>query len=256
MKQKDKQAVLIMFFSLIFVAGLLIVAEQLSSSEKIDEKTLCPIDRPISFQKIVIFDKSDMWERDNIKKMNDWLSMSHQNILAHERFTILGIVGEDRNSTEVKILFDRCNPGSEKECNKLYQNCTRIKEKYDNSFENPLQKIEQLLSIPTQASYSPLFETVAQVIDSTRSKQIEIHMVSDFMENGYKFDFYNTVPLGEDIIKEYPLSVDANISFHMNIIERRRHDKRLIDAVVATWREYFSLQGIKNIEDKRLFITD
>ena len=258
MKRNIGTVIISISFSITLIMILSIFTYKLSSSEIINETNFCPIDRPISFQKIVIFDKSDIWEKDNIKTVKEWLSMSYQNISVNERFTIFSIVGNDKNSTEIKTLFDRCNPGDEKGCNRLYQNCKKIKEKYDNFFKKPLQKIAERLSIPTElkASYSPLFKAVKEVIDKTKSQHVDIYMVSDFMENGSKFNFYDTVPLGEDIIKEYPLSVNSDISFYINLIKRRRHDNRLIDAVVARWKEYFSLQGIENIRVKKLFITD
>lgn len=257
MKKKDKQAIVMILVSALIVVGLGLVADRLDSSGKLDEKTLCPIDKPVGFQKIIVIDKSDEWEKGNTKKINEWLLSSHQSMSAQERLTILAIIGDGRDgTTEKKVLFDKCNPGSEKECNKLYQNCRRIKKEYDNSFEEPLKEIEEMLSKPTQASYSPLFETVVKVIDNVKSKQVEISMVSDFMENGYKFDFYKNVPFGEDIAKEYPLKADANISFYMRVIERRRHPKVLINAVVTAWKDYFREQNIKNINSKRFFITD
>ena len=256
MKKKDKQGIIIITFSLLVVVVFMVIANYLKAP-KLDEVTLCPLDKPVEFQKIIVIDKSDKWEKGNTKKMNDWLLSSHQSLSAQNRLTILAIMGEGREGiTEKKVLFDKCNPGSEKECNKLYQNCRKIKKEYDNSFAEPLEKIEEILSTPKQASYSPLFETVVKVIDNVESKQVEINMVSDFMENGHKFDFYNAVPLGEDIVKEYPLKVDANISFSMYVIERRRHPKALINAVTGAWKDYFTEQSIKNVSSKRFFITD
>jgi hypothetical protein len=255
-KKKDKQGIIIITFSLLLVVLFIVIANYLKP-KKLDRVTLCPIDTPVELQKIIVIDKSDKWEKSNTKKMNNWLLSSHQSLSAQNRLTILAIMGNGREgTTEKKVLFDKCNPGSEKECNKLYQNCRKIKKEYDNSFSEPLKKIEDILSTPTQASYSPLFETVVKVIDNVESKQVEIHMVSDFMENGHKFDFYNSVPLGEDISKESPLKADANISFLMNVIERRRHPKVLIDAVTRAWKDYFIEQNIKNVSSKRFFITD
>lgn len=256
MKKKDKQGIIIITFSLLLVVLFIVIANYLKP-DKLDEMTLCPLDKPVEFQKIIVIDKSDEWEKGNTKKMNDWLLSSHESLSAQNRLTILAIIGDGRDgTTEKKVLFDKCNPGSEKECNKLYQNCRKIKKEYDNSFEEPLKKIEEMLSKPTQASYSPLFETVVKVIDNVKSKQVEISMVSDFMENGHKFDFYKNVPFGEDIVKEYPLKVDTNISFYMHVIERRRHPKVLINAVTRAWKDYFTEQNIENVSSKRFFITD
>ncbi len=117
-----------------------------------------------------------------------------------------GIVGDKRKTTEVERLFDLCNPGSEEECNALYQNCNRVKKRFETAFSEPLRQLAEELKMPGQSSYSPLLESVSQIVDEAGGTPLGLYMVSDMMENHYKFRFYDVVPLAEEMIKEYPLS--------------------------------------------------
>ena len=103
---------------------------------------------------------------------------------------------------------------------------------------------------------SPLFESMTEIVDNIKSQEAEIHIISDFMENSYKFNFYKEVVSADEAIKEYALPNDANITVFMHIIERRKHSRELLDKVKNLWVGYFEKQGIHVVEAKRFFITD
>jgi hypothetical protein len=255
--KEDKKGIAIIASLVLLGVTVFYLSYQLKPKEyRIDEQSLCSKDEVVKVKKIVLIDKSDKWSSHNIEKMDSWLSDIHEGVAMNSRLNILSISGDDKNSTNVKTLFDKCSPGSNEDCNALYENCRDIKENYDRAFQEPLVEITEMLAKPDEAETSPLFETMTEIVDNIQSKEAEIHIISDFMENSYKFNFYKEVASVDEIIKEYALPSDVKIRVYMHIIERRKHSRELLDKVKEQWKEYFEKQGITVVSAKRFFITD
>ena len=257
MTKEDKKGIAIIASLVLLGVAVFYLSYQLKPKKyRIDEQSLCSKDEVVKLKKIVLIDKSDKWSSHNIEKMDSWLSEIHEGVAMNSRLNILSIFGNDENSTKVKTLFDKCSPGSNTDCNALYENCRDIKENYDRAFQKPLVEITEMLAKPGEAETSPLFETMTEIVDNIKSEEAEIHIISDFMENSYKFNFYKEVVSVDDAIKEYALPSDMNITVYMHIIERRKHSRELLDEVKNLWKEYFEKQGITVVDAKRFFITD
>jgi hypothetical protein len=255
--KEDKKGIAIIILLILAASSIFYLSYTLQSKKyRIDEQSLCSKDKVVKVKKIVLIDKSDKWSSHNIEKMKSWLSAIHEGVVMNSRLNIVSISGSDKNSTTVKTLFDKCSPGSNEDCNALYENCREIKENYDHAFQEPLLEIVEMLAKPDEANSSPLFETVTEIVDNIQSQEAEIHIISDFMENSYKFNFYKEVVSVDEAIKEYAIPSDTNITLYMHIIERRKHPRELLDSVKNLWREYFEKQGIRVVHAKRFFITD
>ena len=111
-KKKDIQGIIIIVAVVAIIVALAIVAKMLKTSNNIDKVTLCQTDTKMQYQKVILIDKSDKWNKNNIEKINNWLSDIHQGVPTQNRLTILSIAGDGRQSTEVKKLFDKCSPGT------------------------------------------------------------------------------------------------------------------------------------------------
>jgi hypothetical protein len=257
MSKEDKKGIAIIVTLVLLGLSLFYLSYTLKPKKyRIDEHSLCSKDEVVKLKKIVLIDKSDKWSSHNIEKMNSWLSDIHEGVAMNSRLNVLSIYGDDENNTEVKTLFDKCSPGNNADCNALYENCREIKDNYNHAFQEPLLEITEMLAKPGEANSSPLFETMTEIVDNVQSQEAEVHIISDFMENSYKFNFYKEVVLVDEAIREYALPSDANITVYMHIIERRKHSRELLDKVKNLWREYFENQGISVAEAKRFFITD
>jgi len=255
--KEDKKGIAIIVSLVLLGIAIFYLSYQLKPKKySIDEKSLCSKEKEVKLKKIILIDKSDKWSSHNIEKIESWLSEIHKGVVMNSRLNILSIFGNDKNRTKVKTLFDKCSPGNKIDCNALYENCRDIKENYDRAFQKPLLEITEMLAKPDEAKKSPLFETITEIVDNIQSKEAEIHIISDFMENAYKFNFYKNLVSTEEAIKEYALPSDANITVYMHIIERRKHSRKLLDNVKNLWIAYFEKQGIRVVSAKRFFITD
>ena len=256
MKPKDRQAIVIFIvLGLITIGSFFLMYKLESAKVKLDEKTLCPLNREINHHTIVVIDKSDEWEQENIHIIERLLSNIHSTIPEFGQLTFVVVSGEKGAYTKAVKLFDMCNPGNGDNANRLFTNPRQLKKRYETSFAQPLREIMKKLVEPGQSSSSPLFETIVGLIDQNYSKYLEIHLVSDLMENGSKFRFYDAIPLSEQVIREYPVYTKARVEIHAHTIERRRHSRGLMDAVENVWLESFLRQGVQ-IDFKRLLITE
>ena len=258
MSRDDIKGILIIVI-LVLLGGLgfLLAYKLTPKSYNMDSKTMCIKNEPSPLKRVVLIDKSDQWSSANVERIEEWLSHIGENIPMNSRLNILSLSGSKGKETRVKKIFDKCSPGSEADCNALYENCRDIRAKFILAFEEPLFDITTLLSKSGTAQSSPLFETITTIFDDIKSPKAEIHIVSDFMENGHKFSFYKgKLPSVKELIKEYPISTKARVTVYMHVIERRRHKMELINAVKNLWRDYFVQQGIRVKEIKRFFITD
>ncbi len=258
MSRDDIKGILIIVVLVLLGALGFVLAYKLTpNSYDVDSKTMCLKNKPSPIKRVVLIDKSDRWTSTNVERMEDWLSHIGENIPMNSRLNILSLSGSKGEETKVKKIFDKCSPGTEADCNALYENCRDIRTKFVLAFEEPLFDISTLLSKSGTAQTSPLFETITTIFDDIKSQKAEIHIVSDFMENGHKFSFYKgKLPSVKELIKEYPLPTKARVTVYMHVIERRRHKMELINAVKNLWRDYFMQQGIRVKEVKRFFISD
>lgn len=257
MSREDKQGLAIIVTLVLLGIVLFSLSYKMKSQQyKSDPKTLCLEHQLPNLTKIVLIDKSDKWSPHNIEKIDTWLSEIHEGLLMNSRLKIVSIFGQENNVTHIKTVFDKCSPGNEEDCNALYENCRDIRNNYNMAFKAPLMEMTEMLGRPDEAQNSPLFETITEIIDNIQSAEAEIHIVSDFMENGYRFNFYKNIPTAEQLIKVYPLPCDANVSVHLHVIERHKHSHELIDEVKVLWKNYFTQQNIEVKSVKRFFISD
>ena len=258
MSRDDIKGILIILILVLLGAlGFLLAYKLTPKSYDMDTQTMCLKNKPSPLKRVVLIDKSDRWSSANVERIEEWLSHIGEKIPMNSHLNILSLSGSKGKETRVKKIFDKCSPGSEADCNALYENCRDIRAKFILAFEEPLFDITTLLSKSGTAETSPLLETLTTIVDDIKSQKAEIHIVSDFMENGHKFSFYKgKLPSVKELIKEYPLPTKARITVYMHVIERRRHKIELINAVENLWRDYFTQQGIRVKEVKRFFITD
>jgi len=258
MSRDDLKGIIIIFILLgLSISAFLFAYILQPKSYEVDKKSMCLKSEPIPLKKIVLIDKSDKWSSENVEKIDNWLSQIDEDVPMNSQLNILSLSGSKKEPTRLKKLFDKCSPGKEEDCNALYENCRDIRRNFVAAFESPLFEITTMLSQPGSAETSPIFETMTSIVDDIESPRAEIHIVSDFMENGHKFNFYKKVlPPVKDLIKEYPLPSSAKITVYLHIIERRKHKRELIDAVKKLWQGYFMEQGIRVKEAKRFFIAD
>ena len=242
--KNDKLATLIIFVSILALAVPVTLKIYLGKKPTLDEQTLCPTSGEKE-RVAVLVDKSDKWGRADVTRVRDLLQSIYLGVRAQGRLTIYSITGDGRKSTDVNRVFDMCNPGTEAECNVLYQNCRKVKKIYESAFDEPLHRLAASLILPGESSSSPILETVGAMVKDSKGEILRLHIISDFMENGAYFRFYDLVPLDEEMVAQYQLPRKIKITVEAYLIQRRIHPMPLQIAVQRAWTGYFEKQGIQ-----------
>lgn len=253
-KKKHRQAWILILIALPLLLGPLVMRWLLGNKPEIDSKTLCLMAGAPS-RSVILLDKSDAWDQEDVGRVKNLLTRIYKEVPAGERLSIYGIVGEEGTSTNIRQFFDMCNPGTVQECNAIYEDCRAIKRTYDSAFDGPLASLASHLQEPGHSSYSPLLESVSEIWSDTHAPVLHLHVVSDLMENGVRFRFYDVVPLDEDMIGEYPLQRTRDASVVAHVIQRRRHSRDLQRAVESAWAGYFRKQDVSVVFEP-LLITE
>ena len=220
----------------------------------IDELTLCPAAGEKQ-RAAVLIDKSDKWGKGDVARVKDLLLSINREVPAQGRLTIYSITGDGRKSTDVNIVFDMCNPGSEAECNELYQNCRKVKKDFERAFNAPLHRLVETLMMPGESSSSPILETVGAMVKDSKGDALKLHIISDFMENGARFRFYDVIPLDDQMVAEYPFPRKLKVTADAYLIQRRIHPMPLQNAVQRAWTGYFEKQGA-SVNFRPIFTAD
>lgn len=244
LSKKDRLGWLFIFAA--FCILLLVGGAAYWSSKKtvLDEQTLCPL----SGEKVryaVLVDKSDKWGRGDVERVKDTLQSIYRDVPVQGRLAIYTITGKGRDSTDIKLVFDVCNPGSEAECNALYSNCRKAKRDYKQAFEMPLRELVKSLKQPGETSFSPILKSVGTMVKDNKGEVLKLHIISDFMENADVFSFYRAVPTAAKMVENYPLPKKAKISAAGYFIQRQMHPLSLQNAVQKAWDSYFQEQNIQ-----------
>ncbi len=225
-----------------------------SDKPLLDELTMCPLSGETQLDSILI-DKSDKWEADDITRVSNVIMDVFRTVSAQGRMKVYTITGEGRDSTSVNMVFDKCNPGSKTECNEFFANCKKIQHTFKQVFEMPFKNLMEQLVAPGKASSSPILETVSMMTQFPKAEVNKLHIVSDFAENGTRFRFYDIIPLDDDLIAEYPLTVKGDVKVFAYVIRRRSDSRAFQQAVERVWHGYFNKQGVE-ATFQPIFITD
>lgn len=259
--RKDRQGILLICIVLLIIVAIPIIRAFLLQKPTLDETTMCPIGgERVRFS--VLIDKSDRWDDANAARVRATIDNIQRKVPFEGRLSIYLIHGqhvsaveEKRGPSVIDLLFDMCNPGGEQECNALYQNCKAMKLTFHDAFEAPLAKLAKSMSLPSQSDSSPLLEAVGTMIKDSHAQDTHLYLISDLMENHFKFRFYDTVPLDDELIREYPLSSKSNVTVRGFQISHRTDSARLIEAVRKVWQGYFEKQGVR-AEFEPFFASD
>jgi hypothetical protein len=122
----------------------------------LDERTLCPTDRPISAHTLVIVDRTDRWNKDAEATLTELIESAQRNTKQYEKFSIVSM--DSKMSTHP--LFSVCNPGAPNPVSDIYRGRRYTQRDFDQKFIGAADTVLARLSKPQQAASSPIVEYV------------------------------------------------------------------------------------------------
>ncbi|MDH3660550.1 MAG: hypothetical protein OEU92_11080 [Alphaproteobacteria bacterium] len=181
---------------LIGLSGLIIVVSTVFAWYRLqppryDSQTLCLLDTE-GHRTTVLVDKTDPFS--DPKVVEDAIEEAKRSLPLYGRLTIHVLDGS--NNIIGPPVFDLCNPGHGDQLSSVYRNPKHVRERYEQQFEEPLDKILDDLKQPSEGNQSPIAEALVETVFNRFAglppKTHEIILVSDLLENSKLGSAYKT----------------------------------------------------------------
>lgn len=162
-----------------------------------DQATLCPADGPLGHV-VVLVDITDPYSFIQRVAFVQALDSLSDEIVPEGYLLSVFSLGEDFQKN-AEPVFERCNPGSSDGKSELTANLKRIDKRFNESFREPILKLEEVLMAKEPAKYSPVFEMIQLAsIKGFRAQNVKgsrtLIMFSDMLANTPDFSMFKGVP--------------------------------------------------------------
>ncbi|WP_409312497.1 hypothetical protein [Pseudomonas putida] len=184
--------------ALVIVAGIGGLGYHLYNKPKsADKVTLCPAEGPLGHV-VVLVDNTDPYSFIQREAFSQALRTLSDEVVPEGYLLSVFSLGENFEKN-AKPLFERCNPGTSAGKSEMTANLKRIDLRFQESFKDPVQKLEDSLLNETSAKYSPIFEMIQLAsINGFRAKNIQgprkLIIFSDMLPNTAEFSMFSGVP--------------------------------------------------------------
>lgn len=192
-RNKDLIGLLLIVCVVLVFIGLAIFRYQLQQKQVlVDPETLCPIATPSPKYVALVFDKSDVYNTVQQQFLKRFFTEFKSQLVAGTKISIYVI---DENKQDLAPSFVICAPRTGQDANALYENPLHIRQRWQQKFEQPLDKIIDGFMQAGKADYSPIMEALQKVAlsafpvaDTAVEKQIIL--VSDMLQHTPEWSHY------------------------------------------------------------------
>jgi len=252
-KQHRNLGILMIVVSVIIAIILSVSSSYIEYLNKFDEENLCAVNKPYDLN-VVIIDRTDPWRKVDVEKLKEFLETVRANVKMNDRLTIKVIYSDNGKPTDVKIMFDLCNPGKESDANPLYQNPRKMSLRYKNEFDSPFAALSEALTKSGIAPKSPLLDVISSTINESNDKYLNLIIVSDLFENGNEYNFYEDVPRSEEWVLINEIT-NSSVAVEVKYIERKYYNEKVRNSVREQWRRYFQHWNISYQDENFMTIN-
>ena len=138
-------------------------------------------------------DKTDLLSISQQRFVLNYINKKKDKLRRFEKFSIFSLT--ENTYVNPEPIFSKCNPGTGKNSNKLYQNPKKIQMKFDRFFSRPLKENMKSVLSDGVGSQSPIFEMIREL--SFRDdfgedvKQRTLIIISDMMHHTPQYSQYS-----------------------------------------------------------------
>lgn len=238
------------------IFGASVVFALVLSGESYDPETFCRDE--VSAHTIVVLDKTDSLSISQQRYVTDYINKEKNKLDTFEKFSIFTLT--ENIHMEANPVFSKCNPGSGKDANQLYQNPKKIQLRFDEFFSKPLKEnMENILSENT-GSKSPIFEMIRELsLRDDFGNGIEkrtLIIISDLMHHTSEYSHYkNRIDYKYFSGKPYADEVSASLdSIEVKIVYLLRNNLEKIQGKrhLSFWERYFEDMGAEVAKVRRV----
>lgn len=231
------------------VFGVLMTSALALKEEAYDPVTLCR--NEVSAHTIIVLDKTDSLSINQQRFIPTYINREMDNLRTYEKLSIFTLT--ENAYVNPDPIFSKCNPGTGKDANELYQNPKKIQMRFESFFSKPLKEdVNSILSDNT-SSKSPILEMIKEL--SLRDdfgddvQQRTLIIISDLMhhtseyshyKNSIKYEYFSKKSYAHEVATRLN-SVDVKILYllrdKLGNLQGKHH--------LSFWEDYFKDMGAK-----------
>ena len=233
------------------------------SQVAIDVATLCPTDRPPTLVQVLLLDASDALSEAQRLQVANELERARASLPALARVEVYAIDRAGQNLIEP--LATLCNPGDGSHMNMLYQNPALARQRWQQLFDAPLERLTNTQLAARDADASPIYEALQAVAVRTFDRPQfdgvpkQLVIVSDLLQHprgGGGHSHYRGVPRLETLTgSRYFARVRADLTaVQVKVIYLDRADVDVQGAEhLRFWERLLAVEGAQLVEVRRVF---
>jgi len=224
--------------------------------EPYDELTLCEISDELPPHTAVIIDKTDEYSEQQADLIAAIIRRTRDRLNIGERLTLFEL--DQHGQFDPRGEFSLCNPGRGDQVNALFRNPDQIEERFNEKFDQPLERIVADLVVPKEAPNSPVLEALARLGQteafSDRAPERRIVLISAMLQNSDVFTAYGgggaipenmpaALEVADATIRRFGDSLDG-VALEIRLIPRQRYVDMQRGALKDYWNEVFRELGV------------
>ena len=224
--------------------------------EPYDELTLCEISDELPPHTAVIIDKTDEYSVEQAGLIAAIIRRTRDRLEIGERLTLFEL--DENGQFDPRGEFSLCNPGRGDQVNALFRNPEQIEARFNEKFDQPMERILEDLVVPKEAPNSPVLEALARLGQteafSDRAPQRRIVIISDMLQNSDVFTIYggggtlpettpDAITVADATLRRFGNSLDG-VALEIRLIPRPRYVDMQRGALRTYWDEVFRELGV------------
>ncbi|MFC1878218.1 hypothetical protein ACFL2E_13265 [Thermodesulfobacteriota bacterium] len=229
------------------VFGALMTSALALKKDAYDPESLCR--DKVSAHTIIVLDKTDSLSNNHQRFIRTYITREKDNLETSEKLSIFALT--ENTYMDFDPIFSKCNPGTGKAANELYQNPRKIQMRFESLFSKPLEgNIDNMLSDNT-GSQSPIFEMIKELTlrddfgDDIEQRTLIIisdmmHHTSEYShyKNSIKYEYFSKKPYAYEVATSLN-SVNVKIVYllrdKLGNVQGKHH--------LSFWKDYFEDMG-------------
>ncbi len=191
-KKQHLQGLIIGLITLLLVIGIAgAYYWTTKDATKLDKITNCPVKGSPQYISVIV-DKSDVFNPVQQAYLNKYFNEFKSSIPVGASVSLYII--NDKPLENIKADFVICNPGDGSDANEFYQNPSKLRKKWETSFEKPLNDQISAFMQPSEAAQSPIMEMFQIVSLATpgeaKGKPKKLIVISDMLQHTAEWSHY------------------------------------------------------------------
>jgi hypothetical protein len=238
----------------LLVLGGLTTAAVLMRPPPIDEETLCRLDAPLRAHTIVLVDATDRLEPRHRRKLRAVLAQERERLEQYDRLTVMRL--NVRRPQEPVVVFSKCLPRPPEQVNPLFENARMAQERWNEAFENVLDRALRSAQGGREAPASPIVASLsAAALEPSFSDdgvQRRLVLVSDLLEHNVgAFSLYVVDADYSDWATAHTAPDLSDVDVRVAPLDRPEHAALQTAAVRNFWAPLLDASGAQSVSIDR-----